>query len=44
MSANLANVLTDTAERLPDAIAYKLDDFDVSFKAVDEGSARVADC
>jgi long-chain acyl-CoA synthetase len=42
MSTNLANILTDTAERLPDAIAYRLDDVEVPFKAVDEGSARVA--
>jgi long-chain acyl-CoA synthetase len=38
----LASILADTAERLPNAIAYKLDDVEVSFKAVDEGSARVA--
>jgi hypothetical protein len=42
MSANLASILTETAERRPDAVAYKLDDVEVSFKAVDEGSARVA--
>src|SRR4051794_946081 len=40
--SNLATIVTDTAERIPDAIAYKLDDNEVDWKAVDEGSARVA--
>src|SRR5205085_8492717 len=31
-----------TAERIPDGIAYKLDDTEVNWQAVDEGSARVA--
>jgi long-chain acyl-CoA synthetase len=39
---NLASIATDTAERIPDAIAYKLDDLEVNWQAVDEGSARVA--
>src|SRR4051794_15595753 len=39
---NLATIATETAERIPEAIAYKLDDTEVSWKAVDEGSARVA--
>ena len=40
---NLATIATETAERIPDAIAYKLDDTEVNWQAVDEGSARVAD-
>jgi long-chain acyl-CoA synthetase len=39
---NLASIAIDTAERIPDAIAYKLDDTEVNWQAVDEGSARVA--
>src|SRR3954467_8836782 len=39
---NLATIATETAERIPEAIAYKLDDTEVSWQAVDEGSARVA--
>jgi long-chain acyl-CoA synthetase len=39
---NLATIATETAERSPEAIAYKLDDTEVSWQAVDEGSARVA--
>src|SRR3954471_17469038 len=39
---NLATIATETAQRIPDAIAYKLDDTEVSWQAVDEGSARVA--
>src|SRR3954464_10292140 len=39
---NLATIATETAERIPEAIAYKLDATEVSWKAVDEGSARVA--
>ena len=42
MSTNLASIVTETAERLPDGVAYKLDDVEVPWKAVDEGSARVA--
>jgi long-chain acyl-CoA synthetase len=42
MGTNLASIVTETAERLPDGIAYKLDDNDVTWQAVDEGSARVA--
>src|SRR3954468_13013921 len=40
--SNLATIVTDTAERIPDAIAYKLDDAEVSWQAAEEGSARVA--
>ena len=39
---NLASIVTETAERIPDGIAYKLDDTEVNWQAVDEGSARVA--
>ncbi len=39
---NLATIATETAERIPDGIAYKLDDTEVNWQAVDEGSARVA--
>jgi long-chain acyl-CoA synthetase len=39
---NLASIAVDTAERIPDSIAYKLDDVEVNWQAVDEGSARVA--
>ena len=42
MSSNLASIAIETAERIPDGIAYKLDDAEVSWQAVDEGSARVA--
>ncbi len=39
---NLAKIATETAERIPDGIAYKLDDTEVNWQAVAEGSARVA--
>ena len=39
---NLATIATETAERIPDDIAYKLDDTEVNWAAVNEGSARVA--
>jgi len=42
MSTNLAGIVTETAERIPDAVAYKLDDTEITWQAVDEGSARVA--
>src|SRR5215213_6261454 len=42
MSNNLASLLTETAERIPESIAYKLDDAEVSWQAAEEGSARVA--
>src|SRR3954449_5284584 len=42
MSTNLAGLLTETAERIPENIAYRLDDAEVSWQAADEGSARVA--
>ncbi len=40
---NLAAFLTDTAERHGDRIALKLDDTEVSYDALNEGSARVAE-
>src|SRR5688500_861426 len=39
---NLATIATETAERIPDDIAYKLDDLEINWAAVNEGSARVA--
>jgi long-chain acyl-CoA synthetase len=41
MSENLARILTAAAERNRDAIAIKLDDTEVSFAALEEGSARL---
>ncbi len=42
MSANLATFLTDTAARDGDHIAIKLDDTEVSYALLDEGSKRIA--
>ena len=42
MSENLARVLTDTVERHGDKTAFKLDDIELSYSMLDEGSARVA--
>ena len=42
MSANLASIMTDSAASSPEAIALKLDDVEVSYAMLDEGSARVA--
>jgi long-chain acyl-CoA synthetase len=42
MSANLASILTESAKRDSDAVALKLDDAEVSFGLLDDGSARVA--
>src|SRR3712207_9306322 len=39
---NLASNLTATAERDPEGIALKLDDAELSFAMLNEGSARVA--
>ena len=39
---NLATVLTDTAERTPEGIAIKLDDFEVNFDLLNKASALVA--
>jgi long-chain acyl-CoA synthetase len=42
MSENLARILTETAERNGDRTAFKLDDIELSYSMLDEGSARVA--
>jgi len=42
MSDNLARILTDTAERGPGKAAVKLDDAELSYGLVDEGSKRIA--
>ena len=42
MSANLARILTETAERNGDQTAFKLDDVELNYSMLEEGSARVA--
>ena len=42
MSENLARILTETAARSGDQTAFKLDDVELSYSMLDEGSARVA--
>jgi long-chain acyl-CoA synthetase len=42
MSRNLAANLTQTAERHGDRVAIKLDDFELNYELLSEGSARVA--
>jgi long-chain acyl-CoA synthetase len=42
MSANLATILTDTAEKHGDKTAFKLDDLELNYSLLDEGSARIA--
>src|SRR3954452_11747930 len=42
MSANLATILTETAERFGDRIAMKLDDMELNYALLNEGSARIA--
>src|SRR4029453_4989420 len=42
MSANLATILTETAERSGDKTAFKLDDVELNYSMLDEGSARIA--
>jgi long-chain acyl-CoA synthetase len=42
MGRNLAGIVTDTAERKPDGVAYRLDDVEVTWAMVEEGSARLA--
>ncbi len=39
---NLAQILTDSAARDPEHVALKLDDAELSYGRLDEGSARVA--
>jgi long-chain acyl-CoA synthetase len=42
VSHNLAGILTETAEQHGDRVALRLDDTEVSYEQVEEGSARVA--
>jgi long-chain acyl-CoA synthetase len=42
MSDNLATILTETASKHGDRTAVKLDDVEVSYSMIDQGSARVA--
>jgi long-chain acyl-CoA synthetase len=42
MSENLARILTDTAAEHGDLTAFKLDDIELTYAALDESSARVA--
>jgi long-chain acyl-CoA synthetase len=42
MARNLASFLTDTASRAGDRTALKLDDAELTYEQLDEGSARVA--
>src|ERR671911_1630072 len=42
MSENLASILTETAEKHGDQTAFKLDDVELNYSMLDEGSARVA--
>ena len=42
MSANLATILTDTADKHGDKTGFKLDDVELSYSLLEEGSARVA--
>jgi long-chain acyl-CoA synthetase len=39
---NLASILAEAVERSPEKVAVKLDDVELSYAALDEGSARVA--
>jgi long-chain acyl-CoA synthetase len=42
MGRNLAGIVSATAERRPTGVAYRLDDVEVTWAMVDEGSARLA--
>src|SRR6185436_11673245 len=42
MSANLATILTDAAGKHGDKTAFKLDDLELNYSLLDEGSARIA--
>jgi long-chain acyl-CoA synthetase len=42
MSRNLASILPETAERDPEHLAIKLDDFELNYQLLNEASARVA--
>jgi long-chain acyl-CoA synthetase len=39
---NLASILSEAVEREPDKVAFKLDDAELTYSMLDEGSARVA--
>ncbi len=39
---NLASILIEAAQRSPEKVAFKLDEVELSYAALDEGSARVA--
>jgi long-chain acyl-CoA synthetase len=39
---NLASILIDAAERAPEQVAFKLDDVELTYGALDEASARMA--
>lgn len=41
-SKNIANILAESAQRQPEAVAVKLDDFHLSYAELEEQSARVA--
>jgi long-chain acyl-CoA synthetase len=42
MTANLASILTETAGRHGDRVAVKLDDLELNYALLNEGSARIA--
>jgi long-chain acyl-CoA synthetase len=42
MSRNLASIVTESAERDPEHLAIKLDDFELNYQLLNEASARVA--
>ena len=42
MSENLARILTDTAAQHGERTAFKLDDVELTYSALDESSARIA--
>ncbi|MFL5821719.1 MAG: long-chain-fatty-acid--CoA ligase [Solirubrobacteraceae bacterium] len=42
MSGNIVSILTETAEKHGDRIALKLEEIEIPYEAVEEGSARVA--
>src|SRR5215204_6718983 len=42
MSDNLARIITDIVEKHGDRTAFKLDDVELTYSMLDEGSARVA--
>ena len=44
MSENLASILTETLRRHGDRTAFKLDDLELTYALLDEGSARIAAC